>query len=245
MFIPKGLFVELPITMMNHYLVSLCEHADTSPSTHGARVASNVGATFPVSAMMFVGGASGEYHFGALENAMNEIKNISDNVRDLDDYVVNKIENKERVWGFGHRFHRTDKHPDLENKVYESLGEKKDPRVKVLLELADELGWEGKYLSTVREVGSLLYDKKQIPINVDGVAAGLLLDMNFPSEVALLFPIIGRLPMIARLHVEERNASTNRFVGLVDRNDPHYGERAVIDDLVLFFRYVSRPLSVE
>ena len=69
-----------------------------------------------------------------------------------------------------------------------------------------------------------------MPINIDGVGAGLLLDMGFTTETALLFPILGRLPFIARLHTSEAKAPKNRFVGLVDRTDPVYGSRSVGKD---------------
>src|SRR5206468_1481703 len=43
--------------MMEAYLVSLCEHGVTSPSTHGARVAASVRAPFAASAIGFISGA--------------------------------------------------------------------------------------------------------------------------------------------------------------------------------------------
>jgi citrate synthase len=214
-------------TMLNHYIVSLAEHGDTSPSTHGARVTSNVGGTFSMAAINFVSGASGRYHFGALEYAMEEIQTVADQCLDISNYVQGKIDRREKASGFGHRFHRTDTRHDLPAEQYDCLAERKDPRVNVLLELADSMQWDGRYLRTVREIGRVLYDKKQIPINVDGVGAGLLLDMSFPPAIAALFPIIGRLPMIARYHLAERCEPTNRFVDLVDRTDPRYGPRTV------------------
>ena len=159
--------------MLSHYLVSLCEHADTSPSTHGARVASNVGASFSSSAISFIAGASGLYHFGALEKAMQEIRFITDNMLDVGAYVTDKLSSGERIWGFGHRFHRTENSPNIDCLEYDALGEKKDPRVRVLFEIADEIGWEGNHLRIVRDIGKILYQEKGLPINIDGVGAGL------------------------------------------------------------------------
>jgi len=69
-----------------------------------------------------------------------------------------------------------------------------------------------------------------VPINVDGVAAGLLLDMGFEPRVAMLFVVLGRLPNIARLYVEEQEQPANRFVGLASREDPTF-DRTVDRDL--------------
>ncbi len=81
--------------------------------------------------------------------------------------------------GFGHRFHKSVGGPDRQIPAHEDA----DPRVRRLLALADELEWSGVHLRRVREIGRLLYELCRVPINIDGVAAGLLLDMGFASEV--------------------------------------------------------------
>ena len=159
--------------MLNAYLVSLCEHGVTSPSTHGPRVTSSVRAPFA---------ASGE-----------------------------------RVWGYGHRFHKSAAEPGESNAG--NVQEDADPRVRALIALADDLGWGGEHLRRVRSIGRALHARKRIPINIDGVAAGLLLDMGFRPETALLFVMIGRLPNIARLHTEEQDETANRFTALATRDD--------------------------
>jgi citrate synthase len=216
--------------MMEAYLVSLCEHGVTSPSTHGARVAASVRAPFGASAISFIAGAMGAYHFGALELAMQEIGAIAAGGIDPAQYIDQRLSRGERLWGFGHRFHKSAGATDLDPKALERLQEATDPRVRRLIEIADDLGWDGPHLALVRRIGRHLYERKRVPINVDGVAAGLLLDMGFDPRTAMLFVVLGRLPNIARLYIEEHERPANRFVGLAGREDPSF-DRTVDRDL--------------
>ncbi|MCA9278805.1 MAG: citryl-CoA lyase [Phycisphaeraceae bacterium] len=205
--------------VIDAYLVSLCEHGVTSPSTHGARVAASVRAPFAACAINFISAAMGPYHFGALECAMREIQHIADDIDDMEIYIDQVFERGDRVWGYGHRFHRSPNTTGLDENAARELQEHTDPRVRKLVELADQLGWDGKYLRTARNVGRALYARKRIPINIDGIAAGLLLDMGFDARAAMLFVMIGRLPNMARLYLEEQEETPNRFVALATNRD--------------------------
>jgi citrate synthase len=204
--------------MMNAYLVSLCEHGVTSPSTHGARVAASVRAPFAATAISFVAGACGPYHFGALERAMEELLEMDRRGESPEQFLARHSAAGVRVWGYGHRFHKSVPGPNTADKHHECA----DPRVRRLIGFADELGWQGSHLARVREVGRLLWERKRVPINIDGVAAGLLLDMGFAPAIAMLFVILGRLPNIARLHLEEQDETPNRFTALATREDPGF-----------------------
>jgi len=46
----------------------------------------------------------------------------------------------------------------------------------------------------VREIGALLYERKGVPINIDGLAAVLLLDMGFDPHAGRLFIIVEDCP---------------------------------------------------
>lgn len=212
--------------MLDAYLVSLCEHGVTSPSTHGPRVAASVRAPFAASAIGFIATAMGSYHFGALQLAMEELVELERTGESPEGFVARRAAAGRRVWGYGHRFHKSTGAPEPER----SLAEDADPRVRRLLALADDLGWPGRHTATVRRIGSLLHERKRVPINIDGLAAGLLLDMGFRPESALLFVMIGRLPNIARLHEEEQEMPVNRFTALATRADPGF-DRTVERDL--------------
>lgn len=208
--------------MMEAYLVSLCEHGVTSPSTHGARVAASVRAPFAGSAISFIAGAMGPYHFGALEQAMLELREVAAAGVDLETHVARRLATGVRIWGFGHRFHRSSDGSGAEAATIARFQEQADPRVRRLTALADELGWEGEHTRIAREIGRVLYERKKIPINIDGIGAGLLLDMGFDPACAMLFVIVGRLPNIARLHLEEQQQTPNRFVALATNEDPGF-----------------------
>lgn len=217
-------------TLMEAYLVELCEHGVTSPSTHGVRVAASVGAPFGACAVNFISAAMGPYHFGALERAMEQIRSIARSGESPEAVIDAHLARGERLWGFGHRFHKSAGAANLDARALSQLQEQTDPRVRALLRLADELEWGGEHLALVRRVGRELYRRKQVPINVDGVAAGILLDMGFDPGIAMLFVVLGRLPNMARLFTEERRHRPNRFVGLASRADPTF-DRTVDRDM--------------
>ncbi len=216
--------------VMEAYLVSLCEHGVTSPSTHGTRVAASVGAPFAACAVNFITAAMGQYHFGALERSMAQLAEIKASKASLEEYVDACLARGERLWGFGHRFHKSAPVASLDPGTIEQLQECTDPRVRRLIEIADELQWQGTNLALVRRLGRLLYERKGVPINVDGIAAGLLLDMGFDPRIAMLFVMLGRLSNMARLYLEEQHERPNRFVGLASREDPTF-DRTVDRDL--------------
>ncbi|MBY0114192.1 MAG: hypothetical protein K2Y21_15360 [Phycisphaerales bacterium] len=217
---------ELERRMMDAYLVSLCEHGVTSPSTHGPRVTASVRAPFAATAISFIATAMGPYHFGALPLAMQELLDLDSSGETVPAFLDRRAAEGHRIWGYGHRFHKSTGEPDPSR----SLQEDADPRVRRLIRLADEIGWPGRHTARVREIGRLLHTRKRIPINIDGLAAGLLLDMGFTPESALLFVMIGRLPNIARLHAEEQGETPNRFTALATREDPGF-DRTVDRDL--------------
>jgi citrate synthase len=217
--------------LMEAYLVLLCEHGVTSPSTHGARVAASVGAPFAACAVNFITAAMGPYHFGALERSMQQISKLAASGADPEQFIESELARGERVWGFGHRFHKSAGAAGLDPATLESLQEQTDPRVRKITQLADEVGWSGKHMALVRKLGRILYERKRVPINVDGIAAGLLLDMGFDPSIAMLFVVLGRLPNMARLYLEEKTEKPNRFVGLACRTDPTFNNRTVERDL--------------
>ena len=68
-----------------------------------------------------VGTLSGPLHGGANEQVLDMLREIG-SVQDVESYVENKMVNKERIMGFGHRVYKT-----------------KDPRAVILRRLADEM----------------------------------------------------------------------------------------------------------
>ena len=128
--------------------------------------------------------AFGEYHGGAIEVTMENLKKYQPlGVKKLvEDFVKAGV----RVSGFGHRLYTV------------------DPRTKRLLELAKEFGFGGKYVKFAVDLESeLSKESKPLPLNIDGIFAALLLEMDFNPKVGKGVFIIARTPGLVAHVVEE------------------------------------------
>ncbi len=128
--------------------------------------------------------AFGEYHGGAIEAAMENFKKYQGlGVKTMiDDFA----KSGQRVAGFGHRLYTT------------------DPRTERLIAIAKELGFWGKYVKFAQEVEiELSRGGKKLPLNIDGMIAALLLEMDFNPKVGKGIFIIARIPGIVAHVVEE------------------------------------------
>ncbi|MBI2327863.1 citryl-CoA lyase [Candidatus Curtissbacteria bacterium] len=131
--------------------------------------------------------AFGEYHGGAIEGAMETFKTYCPpaglGVKKL---VEDFSKAGKRVLGFGHR-------------IYEV-----DPRTQRLIELARKYGFYGKYVKFTKEVEEeLAKGGKKLPLNIDGIIAVLLLEMDFNPKVGKGIFIIARVPGLVAHVVEE------------------------------------------
>jgi Citrate synthase len=75
------------------------------------------------------------------------------------------LENNKKIPGFGHRYHD------------------EDPRAPRLLELAKEYGVYGVHTQLAIAVQDILFEMKNIRMNIDGANAGILSDMGFNWQV--------------------------------------------------------------
>lgn len=128
--------------------------------------------------------AFGEYHGGAIEDAMETFRKYQGlSVKALrGDFA----KSGKRVSGFGHRLYTT------------------DPRTERLIELAKDLGFRGKYVKFAQELEvELSGGGKKLPLNIDGIFAALLCEMGFNPKVGKGFFIIARTPGLVAHVVEE------------------------------------------
>lgn len=180
--------------LLEAILLSAIDHGVTPPSTQAARIVACTGAPL-VSAVAAGILAISEYHGGAVEVAMRlfydtarrweageELESIVAMV--LSEYKVAG----QRLPGYGHRIH-TD-----------------DPRTRRLLELAHDLGLCGQFVTIAEAYAKALAQtvSQHLPLNVDGAIAALLCELGFPTEVANLIFLIGRVPGLAAHVYEER-----------------------------------------
>ncbi len=179
-------------------LVSCIDHGVTPPSALAALTSASTGA--PYNGALAAGILSiNEHHGGAIENSMRmlmELQVILDSSKDTGrDFseAVNLLvsqykDQNRRLPGFGHRIH------------------KNDPRTAKLLDLADEfdLGNTWVRLLTGLKDGVQKSTGKDLPINVDGAIAALLLELGIAPELANSFFIMARVPgLVAHIHEEK------------------------------------------
>ena len=188
--------------LLRAYLVSLCEHGNTAPSALAARVPASVNSPFEMGVISFLATAAGDYHFGALRKCMEHLKEISEKGLDVEQYVDEKLNRREKIFGFGHRVHKKNI----------------DPRSKALFDFIDKIGFKGKYILLVKQLDEVLHKRKGIRVNIDGVGAGILLDLGFSESIAPLFVFISRMISVAKIFEEEQSSpDISPYIGLVKR----------------------------
>ena len=203
--------------LLEAMLVSSVDHGLTPPSTHTARAVANCGV--PVQAAIAAGvTAIGEYHGGAGEACARILQEaVAGNPDAAPEEIAGGIvrsyrERRERVPGFGHRFHNP------------------DPRAEKLLALAD--GWKvsGKHVAVARAISSKLTEAagKPLPMNVDGAIAALISDMGIDWRYGKVVFILSRVAgMAAHVHEEILTGKPFRFIAPVDAEYVGPAERPV------------------
>lgn len=209
--------------MLEAALVSFCDHGTTPPSTQVARIMASTGS--PLNTCVSGGlMAFGKHHAGALEQCMKLLQETVKNGMEKEAgaggttgeiespkdikilaYQVSEefLENNEKVPGFGHRYHE------------------EDPRAPRLLELAKEYGLYGIHTQLAIALQEILFERKNILLNVDGANAGILSDMGFKWQVGTGLFMIGRLPGLIS-HVNEEQNQESPFRKFIEHDEICY-----------------------
>ena len=202
--------------IFNHVLVSFCDHGVTPPSTQTARLIASSGS--PLNSA--VAGALlsfGHKHAGAIEKTMELYQSKISTARLIDDPDINNkqiaslaievykdyVHKGKKVPGFGHRYHST------------------DPRADKLIEMEIKEGFIGPHLKLALAIQDLVFEKKNIKLNVDGANAAILSDLGFDPELGLGVFIIGRVPGIIT-HIHEERMDEEEFRRFCDLDDIEY-----------------------
>ena len=213
--------------LLNHILVSFCDHGVTPPSTQTARIITSSGS--PLNNAVAGGLLSfGYHHAGAIEKVMimlqDAIKSlyisgdsqlddpqITDKALDI---VYINLSNHEKIPGFGHRYH------------------KKDPRARKLLDIVIEKGQLGPHTKLAISIEHLLIEKKGIYLNVDGINGAILSDLGFNPKFGLGLFMIGRLPGLITHSYEENmeNEEFRRFCYLDDITYEGFLDKTINDE---------------
>jgi len=171
--------------LLRAVLIARISHGITGQSTLAVMEAADCRSDFLNALVAGFSVGSGIYHQGGLRASMEELEELSAIDDDeLESHVRSRLSNGEHIIGYGHRFHR------------------RDPRVDVLLELADSHGFQGRYLATARRVDDILGGLKGVAMNIEAVSGGILLDLGFDSKIAHLIVVLGRSPMFAAAYME-------------------------------------------
>ena len=201
--------------IFNHVLVSFCDHGATPPSTQTARLVASSGS--PMNSA--VAGALlsfGHKHAGAIEKTMqlyqsriNSIYRTGDSgldnkqIASLAIDIYNDFIDDKKIPGFGHRYHKI------------------DPRADKLMEIVIKEGFIGPHIKLALALEDLIYQKKDIRLNVDGANAAILSDLGFAPDLGLGVFIIGRTPGIIA-HIHEENMEEEEFRRFCDLDDIIY-----------------------
>ena len=168
------------------------DHGPTPPSAQAARIVCSGGVPLPTAVAAGLM-AVGDYHGGAIENAMNILYHLVEKsegkIKDTAKEAVKEFrETKKRMPGLGHRIH-TD-----------------DPRTKKLFSLAETLGIASDHTAMLKAFKDefAAATGKNLPINVDGALAALACDMGFDYTLGKALFLMGRIAgLVAHVHEEK------------------------------------------
>ncbi|WP_019415955.1 citrate synthase [Paenisporosarcina sp. TG20] len=149
---------------------ALVLHADheLNASTFTARVCVATLSDIYSGVVAAIGALKGPLHGGANEQVMKMLMEI-DSVENVESYINKKLDNKEKIMGFGHR-------------VYE----KGDPRAKHLREMSQKLTkirGEEKWYEMSIKIDSIVTGQKNLPPNVDFYSASVYHSLNIDHDL--------------------------------------------------------------
>ncbi len=153
--------------------ICLILHADhtMNASTFAARVCAATLSDIHSAITAGIAALKGPLHGGANEQVMRMIKEIraAGGREKARDYTINKLRNKEKVMGFGHRVYKTE-----------------DPRAthlrRMAKELAEKTGDPSNY-EISQEIEKAVMDEKGIYPNVDFYAASVYGSLQIPTDL--------------------------------------------------------------
>lgn len=143
-----------------------------------------------------LGSLKGPLHGGANQAVMNMLLDIDEKDADPAEYVKEKLGNKEKVMGFGHR-------------VYKTM----DPRATILRRYSKKLSKETGHEQLNQwseEILELMKNEKNIDPNVDYFSATVYYSMGFPPDLYTCIFASSRISGWTGHYIEQ--AENNRLV---------------------------------
>lgn len=176
---------------------SLILHADHefNASTFSARVTASTETDLHSAITAAIGTLKGPLHGGANQEVIKMFLRIDDPAR-AEAFVTEKLSQKKKIMGFGHRVYRTE-----------------DPRACILRTASEEMSRlfnEPKWYEMSRIIEDVVYREKHLYANLDFYSASVYYLLGIPID---LFTPIFAMSRVAgwTAHVLEQNAS-NRLI---------------------------------
>ena len=187
--------------MVEACLVAASEHSVVAPSVIAARHAASAGV--PLQAAVAAGTiALGDHHGGAVDAAARVLLDAADTgLPDAEAarQVAERLrERRRRLPGYGHVVHDP------------------DPRASRLLEVAEDLGFRGRWCALAEAFEEVTEDVfgRRLRMNVDGALAAILLELGLDWRLGKAFYVIARAPgFVAHVFEEQRRERPYRDVG--------------------------------
>jgi len=170
---------ELPVGMQGRLveaiLVACCEHSLASPSVDAVRFVASSGVPLQTAVAAGVS-AIGDVHGGAMEPCAVILRDAVARSADPAALLARMVSERKRLPGFGHPVHRN------------------DPRVEVLLSVAEEWGLAGPHTAFARRLveTSEAAIGRRLNLNVDGAIAALVCDLGIDPMLGKTFFIVSR-----------------------------------------------------
>lgn len=166
------------IAAMNQALVLHADH-DLNASTFTARVCASTLSDVYSCVTAAIGSLKGPLHGGANEKVFDMLKEINSDNLNVENYLNQKLDRKEKVMGFGHRVYKTE-----------------DPRKKHLKKLAKELSTttqKEQWYFLSRQVERYLKETKGLIPNVDFYSATVYHCLDIDSDLFTLIFAMSRI----------------------------------------------------
>jgi citrate synthase len=194
--------------LIDAVMVASIDHGPGTPSVLAARTAVSGGASLGAAAAAGLL-TLGKFHGAAVQDSMETIQQVAalvDGGEPLAEaanrIVIEWRQARRRISGFGHRQHK-----------------RQDPRLERLFSLAEAAGVEGRYLGAVRGIEAALNDVlgEELPINIDGAMAAILLEIGFPTGLANALFMVARITgILAHAQEEQERMPPMRRIDPVD-----------------------------
>ncbi|MDY0388324.1 MAG: citrate/2-methylcitrate synthase [Methanolobus sp.] len=174
---------KLEAEAMEKDFILSAEH-ELNPSTFALRIAASTLSDLYSAVICGICTLKGPLHGGARKGVMDMLDEVG-SIENAHGYILNKLENKEKIMGFGHRVYKT-----------------YDPRARIYKDVARRLAVENgdsSWFDMAERIEDILYHEfvelrgKAIYPNVDFYSAVVYKYLDIPAELATSIFAVGRI----------------------------------------------------